>query len=378
MHPDLLGKVEKGGSTLANYSYLSDGTKLSATDGNGKGLVYRGPFVYRKSSGSSSLKLESAAYSGGRVTPGRALLYVTDYLGNVRAVVDGSTEAIYKVSDYSTFGEESQVISLQTSPVPVGITLRDGYTGQENQNLNFGTSYTDFGARQYSPALRRWMTPDPLSEKYYGVSPYAFCNNNPVNFVDPDGQTPRLYIQKSGIGHAFVTVGEGRNTIVYTYGRYGALNESSGSDSGVLTPKGEGVLLRLTGDSAEDYLSSVQKEGYFDIFQINEADDSTVSAFYDERFSAGSSPTEPTKSSFNNPNARVINTYSLFNNNCVTTSLEGINSSSKVIDTDIIAPRSLARFMRKYSKENSDVIKIDNPQEFIKDLLNTFKNEKKD
>lgn len=32
------------------------------------------------------------------------------------------------------------------------------------------------------------MTPDPLSEKYYGVSPYAFCNNNPVNFVDPDGE----------------------------------------------------------------------------------------------------------------------------------------------------------------------------------------------
>ena len=39
MHPDLLGKVEKDGSTLANYSYLSDGTKLSATDGNGKGLA---------------------------------------------------------------------------------------------------------------------------------------------------------------------------------------------------------------------------------------------------------------------------------------------------------------------------------------------------
>ena len=200
---DLLGKVEKDGSTLANYSYLSDGTKLSATDGNGKGLVYRGPFVYRKSSGSSSLKLESAAYSGGRVTPGRALLYVTDYLGNVRAVVDGSTGAIYKVSDYSTFGEESQVISLQTSLVPVGITLRDGYTGQENQNLNFGTSYIDFGARQYSPTLRRWMTPDPLSEKYYGVSPYAFCNNNPVNFVDPDGDFPLL----SNFAGAFVSAG---------------------------------------------------------------------------------------------------------------------------------------------------------------------------
>jgi len=100
---------------LVNYSYLSDGTKLSALDGSGEGLVYRGPFVYRKSSGGnagSSLTLESAA----------------------------------------------------------------------------------FGARQYSPALRRWMTPDPLSEKYYGTSPYAFCNNNPVNFVDPDGRMPILVL----------------------------------------------------------------------------------------------------------------------------------------------------------------------------------------
>ena len=388
---DLIGNIVRNDTTLVNYSYLSDGTKLSALDGSGAGLVYRGPFVYRKSFGGnagSSLTLESAAFGGGLMTPSGAMFYVTDYLGSIRAVVDGKTGDLYKASDYSAFGDKSVVMvrpqgntpphPLATAVLPAGLTLRDGYTGKEAQNEDFGTSYTDFGARQYNPALRRWMTPDPLSEKYYGTSPYAFCNNNPVNFVDPDGQTPRLYIQKSGIGHAFVTVGEGRNTIVYTYGRYGALNESSGSDSGVLTPKGEGVLLRLTGDSAEDYLSSVQKEGYFDIFQINEADDSTVSSFYDEKFSAGSSPTEPTKSSFNNPNARVINTYSLFNNNCVTTSLEGINSSSKVIDTDIIAPRSLARFMRKYSKENSDVIKIDNPQEFIKDLLNTFKNEKKD
>ena len=33
------------------------------------------------------------------------------------------------------------------------------------------------------------MTPDPLSEKYYSISPYAFCNNNPVSFVDPDGES---------------------------------------------------------------------------------------------------------------------------------------------------------------------------------------------
>ena len=29
---------------------------------------------------------------------------------------------------------------------------------------------------------------DPLAEKYYGVSPYAYCENNPMRYVDPDGR----------------------------------------------------------------------------------------------------------------------------------------------------------------------------------------------
>ena len=180
--------------------YLSDGTKLSALDGSGEGLVYRGPFVYRKGAGNgnSSLTLESAAFGGGRLTPSGAMLYVRDYLGSVRAVVDGKTGELYKAADYSAFGDESAVmvpqwgsapaVPLATASLPEGTTLRDGYTGKEDQTPDFSTGYTDFGARQYSPSLRRWMTPDPLSEKYYGVSPYAFCNNNPVNLVDLDGK----------------------------------------------------------------------------------------------------------------------------------------------------------------------------------------------
>jgi RHS repeat-associated protein len=81
---------------------------------------------------------------------------------------------------------------MQTAPIPFGLTLRDGYTGKEAQTPDFSTGYTDFGARQYSPTLRRWMTPDPLSEKYYGISPYAFCNNNSVNYVDPDVRKLRV------------------------------------------------------------------------------------------------------------------------------------------------------------------------------------------
>ena len=185
---DLIGKVSKGATVLANYFYLADGTKIGALDSSGEGLMYRGPFVYRKSSGSSSLTLESAAFGGGRLTPSGAMLYVTDYLGSVRAVVNGSNGAICKASDYSPYGEQSDAESMQTASTPAWITLRDAYTGQEDQHQDFGTGYTDFGARQYSPALRRWMTTDPLSEKYYGISPYAFCNDNPLRYVDPDGK----------------------------------------------------------------------------------------------------------------------------------------------------------------------------------------------
>ena len=82
--------------------------------------------------------------------------------------------------------------SAGTVPVPEGVTLRDRFTGKEDQAPDFAVPYLDFGARQYSPALRRWLVPDPLSEKYYGISPYAYCAGNPVNLVDPDGQF--LYI----------------------------------------------------------------------------------------------------------------------------------------------------------------------------------------
>ena len=184
-----------------NYSYLADGTKLSALDGDGNGLVYRGPFVYRKGS-NGSLTFESASFGGGLLTPIGALLYVKDYLGSVRAVVNVRTGDVYKASKYLAYGSELSVPQMPASSLPsnFSLTLRAGYTGQEDQDVDFGTGLTDFGARQYSPALRRWLTPDPLSEQAYGTSPYAFCNSNPVNYVDVDGEFPDLVWDLASIG----------------------------------------------------------------------------------------------------------------------------------------------------------------------------------
>ena len=43
-------------------------------------------------------------------------------------------------------------------------------------------------ARHYHPTLSIWLSVDPMSDKYPGVSPYTYCANNPVRLVDKDGR----------------------------------------------------------------------------------------------------------------------------------------------------------------------------------------------
>lgn len=39
----------------------------------------------------------------------------------------------------------------------------------------------------FDPNEKKFLTMDPLAEKYYGISPYAYCANNPIRFIDPNG-----------------------------------------------------------------------------------------------------------------------------------------------------------------------------------------------
>ena len=63
------------------------------------------------------------------------------------------------------------------------------FNGKE-LDLVHGLRLYDYGARMYDQILGCWTSVDPMAEKYYHISPYVFCLDNPVRMVDRDGKDP--------------------------------------------------------------------------------------------------------------------------------------------------------------------------------------------
>ena len=108
--------------------------------------------------------------------------HLTDHLGSVRAVVNASGEILER-SDYYPFGLRWEDSSSAIS----GNRYR--YNGKEDQ-LFVGVPYADYGARMLNKKLGIWHGVDQLAEITPEISPFAFCKNNPIKHVDPDGRFP--------------------------------------------------------------------------------------------------------------------------------------------------------------------------------------------
>ena len=332
------------GSTVT-YTYAADGTKLKTVHKTGSTTTttdYCGNVVYEN--GVQKLLLTDEGYV--TLSDNKYHYYLKDHQGNNRVVINQSG-TVEETNHYYPFGG---VFASAGNVQPYK------YNGKEYDGKK-GLNWYDYGARMYDAALGRFMTVDPLAEKYYPMSPYGYCLNNPIKFIDADGRLPRIYIERKGFGHAFVTVGNGDNTIVYTYGRYGELGKDKSSARNT-SPTGEGVLIKLTGRDAISFIQDQMLANEAVGYEFTKGSDELVSKHFDKQLD--NSNKIPQKGKYaGKENAKVIDEYNLFINNCATTSIKGIQEGvKKDLDLkDSKAPASLGDRLKVMSKEDEHSIR---------------------
>ena len=108
--------------------------------------------------------------------------YHPDHLGSTGMVTDKDAY-IQQGFLYAPFGEIIAEYGWQSPNVP-----KYAFNAKELDEEN-GMYY--YSARYYAPPT--FISRDPMFEKYPSISPYTYCKNNPIIFIDPDGERVFAY-----------------------------------------------------------------------------------------------------------------------------------------------------------------------------------------
>ena len=115
---------------------------------------------------------------------------LTDHLGSTRMTykLNFTCAAVYQnatiqyMADYYSFGK---IVREYTNPGTSAEKYQ--YTGKERDTES---GYDYFNARNYHSEVGRFLSVDALAGKMPTWSPYSFCFNNLLRFVDSDGKAP--------------------------------------------------------------------------------------------------------------------------------------------------------------------------------------------
>jgi RHS repeat-associated protein len=133
---------------------------------------------------------------------------IKDHLGSERVVISdvkepnsglgsGGSEFYttnISVSNYYPFGSLMSDISRSSEE------YRYGYNGKENDDEISGkNAITDYGARTYANRLGRFLSTDPLKSKFPNQSSYIYAGNNPILFIDKNGEAEEMSF-RAGLG----------------------------------------------------------------------------------------------------------------------------------------------------------------------------------
>ena len=103
--------------------------------------------------------------------------HIKDYQGNVRAVIDGQG-TLEEVNNYYPYGGLMGGGTLGNNA-----SIQPYKYGTKELDRQNGLDWYDSQARHYDPLVPRFTTMDPMAEKYYSISPYAYCAGNPIKYI---------------------------------------------------------------------------------------------------------------------------------------------------------------------------------------------------
>ncbi|MBU3664218.1 MAG: RHS repeat-associated core domain-containing protein, partial [Bacteroidetes bacterium] len=233
-----------------------------------------------------------------------------------------------------SIGKRSSLISIVNIGFPFfgGCTgvYRFSFNGQERDDEIKGKGNSiDYDARILDLRLGRFLSVDPLTSKFPMLTPYQFASNTPAWGVDIDGEEVRIYTEsgnyvRGNVGHTFISVGSGKNIVVYTYGRYDDVHKNKGSANST-NITGEGVLIKLTGAAAQGFIKKHFEAGGkgFELTDIDKVEEKKVAGYLEKQWKSSTElPDNPKSKYYQDENAKVIDTYDLSNNNCTTKSCD--------------------------------------------------------
>lgn len=116
----------------------------------------------------------------------------TDHLGSITGITDNTGTLVQRLS-YDPWGRRRNPDKWTSYTVDQPMFSK-GFTGHEHLDL-FGL--INMNARLYDPFLGRFLSPDPLvgsPDNSQSFNRYSYCLNNPLSYVDPDGETPVMLI----------------------------------------------------------------------------------------------------------------------------------------------------------------------------------------